>query len=193
MKIMNKLVFCLGFNIALGSVFVSTAFSWSSGPPAYRTGAPGDIGTCNAEGCHDSFDLNAGSAVFSITGPDTYVPGKTIRIRVSFKESSGDLHGFEMTALDADDNRIGRFRSIGKTTQVIPPNDFRGLERKDKGKYIEHTIRGNKKKRWIVKWKAPSNADGTITFYAAGNEADGNGSQSGDFIYTAVKEINAED
>jgi hypothetical protein len=193
MKIMIKCILCLGFSVAFSSAFENIAFAWSNGPLAYRTGAPGDNGTCSADDCHNSFDLNSGSAVFSITGPDTYTPGKTIKVKISFQESSGKLHGFEMTALDGDGKRVGKFKSIGKTTQVIPPNDFRGLEEEDKGKYIEHTVKGNKKKRWVVRWKAPANATGTITFYAAGNEADGNGSRTGDHIYTATRDVNGED
>lgn len=161
-------------------------------PPAYRTGAPNDLGTCNDIGCHNSFVLNSGSAVFSIAGPDTYVPGKFIKIEISFTESSGVLHGFEMTALDANNNRVGKFKKIGKTTRVISPNDeSRGLRKEDKGKYIEHTAAGSKKKNWRVKWKAPANATGPITFYDAGNEANGDGNPTGDFIYTTTKKIDA--
>src|SRR3990172_10465407 len=94
-----------------------------------------------------------------------------------------------MTAIDADDNQIGKFKAIGKTTQVIKPNDFRGLKKEDKGTYIEHTRRGNKKKRWKVKWIAPANATGTVTFYSAGNDANGDFTNSGDYIYTTTREI----
>src|SRR3990172_2492928 len=94
-----------------------------------------------------------------------------------------------MTAIDEQGNRIGKFKKIGKTTQVIPPNDYRGLNKEDKEKYISNTAKGNKKKRWNVKWIPPASASGTITFYAAGNEANGNGSNSGDYIYTTTREI----
>jgi len=97
-----------------------------------------------------------------------------------------------MTALDADGNNIGKFKAIGKTTQVIPPKDYRGLKKKDKGTYLEHTSKGNKKKSWKVKWTPPASATGTITFYAAGNGADGDGTKSGDYIYTTTLEIAAE-
>ncbi len=190
MKIINKsaLSFVLMI-VALSSLFTKTLFAWSTGPEAYRTGAPNDKGTCNDSGCHNSFSPNSGSAKFSITGPVSYTPGKTIKLKVLFGSSGGKLHGFELTAKDADDNRIGKFKAVGKTTQVIPPNDFRGLKKKDKGAYIEHTLRGNKKKRWKMKWIAPANATGTVTFYAAGNEANGDGTNSGDYIYTTTLEI----
>ncbi len=190
MKTIMKSVLCLVLiAAAFGSLPAKTLFAWSSGPPAYRTGAPGDEGDCNS--CHNSYTLDSGSAGFSITGPASYSPGETIRLEVSFDSSSGKLHGFEMTALDADENRIGKFKAIGKTTQVIPPKDYRGLEKKDKGKYIEHTARGSKKKSWKIKWTPPASAAGIITFYAAGNDANGDGKNSGDYIYTTTLEIPA--
>ncbi len=190
MKIINKSAF--GFVlmiVALSSLFTKTLFAWSTGPEAYRAGAPDDKGTCKADGCHNSFSLDSGNAKFSITGPASFTPGETIKLKVSFNSSSGKLHGFEMTAIDADDNQIGKFKTIGKTTQVIPANDYRGLKKEDKGTYIEHTRSGNKKKRWKVKWIAPANATGTVTFYAAGNDANGDGTNSGDYIYTTTLEI----
>ena len=191
MKIFNKFVFCFIVNVAiLFIVLTKTLFAWSSGPPAYRTGAPGDDGTCNS--CHNSFDLDSGSAQFSITGPSVYTLGKTIKLKVVFKNSGGKLHGFEMTALDVDGNNIGKFKAVGKTTQVIPPKDYRGLKKADKGTYVEHTSKGNKKKSWKVKWTPPASATGTVTFYAAGNEANGDGAYSGDYIYTNTLEIAAE-
>ena len=190
MKIINKSTLGLILIIvALSSLFTKTLFAWSTGPEAYRAGAPGDKGTCNDSGCHNSYSLDSGSAEFSITGPVSYTPGETIKLKVSFGNSSGKLHGFEMTAIDADDNQIGKFKTIGKTTQVIPPNDYRGLKKEDKGTYIEHTRSGNKKKSWKVKWIAPANAAGTVTFYATGNEANGDGAYSGDYIYTTTREI----
>ena len=181
----------LSGTVIIGGLLVSSAFAWSSGPPAYRTGAPNDDGTCRDSGCHSSFILNSGDAKFSITGPSFYVPGETIKLKISFKDDSGSLHGFEMTALDSNNNRVGKFKSIGNTTQVVPPNDFRGLDEEDENKYIEHTVAGNQRKKWKVKWKASSDASGVVTFYAAGNDANGNGSQSGDHIYTTTLEINA--
>ena len=192
MKTIMKSVLCpVLIAAAFGSLPTKTLFAWSSGPPAYRTGAPGDEGTCNGDGCHNSFSLDSGSAKFSISGPSAYTTGETVRIEVSFSDSSGKLHGFQMTALDADGNNIGKFKAIGKTTQVIPPKDYRGLKKEDKGTYIEHTLSGNKKKSWKVKWTPPASASGTITFYAAGNDANGDGKNSDDYIYTTTREITA--
>ncbi|MBM2835365.1 MAG: hypothetical protein HW406_2526 [Candidatus Brocadiaceae bacterium] len=129
MKYFNKAVFYFIVNVAiLLIVLTKTLFAWSSGPPAYRTGAPGDEGTCNADGCHNSFPLGSGSAKFSISGPSAYTPGKAVKIEVSFSDSGGKLHGFEMTTVDVDGNRVGKFKNIGSTTRVISPNE--GLKKR---------------------------------------------------------------
>lgn len=191
MSFLKNTVLYLGLSVALYSFPANMLFASTIGPIAYCTGAPNDNGTCNAEGCHNSFNLNSGNAIFSIMAPDTYIPGKTIKIEVSFLGSGGERHGFEMTALDANGNRIGTFKKIGNTTQVISPNDYRGLEQADKGKYIEHTFKGTKKKSWKIKWKSPGGAADPITFYAAGCEADGDGNSTNDHIYTATAETSS--
>jgi Reeler domain-containing protein len=196
-SIFNKFAVCFVFSFI---IYTNTAHAWSTGPKAYRTGAPVDNEkTCKARSCHNSFPLNSGNAKFSITtNLPVYTPGKTIKVRVSFQNWTGKLHGFEMTAVDANGSRVGTFKKVSRkdnTTQVIPPNavdpNKRGLKTEDEGKYIEHTLAGNKKTSWTVKWQAPSTATGLITFYAAGNDANGNGVSSGDHIYTTQLQINA--
>ncbi|MCF6156486.1 MAG: hypothetical protein E3K36_14880 [Candidatus Brocadia sp.] len=191
MKYLQKTVLCIGLSVALYSFLSNTLFASAGGPVAYSTGAPNDHGTCNTDGCHNSFSLDSGNAIFSITAPTAYTPGKTVKLKVSFRSSSGKKHGFELTALDANGNRVGTFKKIGNTTQVILPNDSRGLEQADKGKYIEQTFNGIKKKSWKIKWKAPSDAANPITFYAAGCEANGDGAATDDYIYTTTAETSS--
>lgn len=176
-------VFCTG------SLCMNNLYAESGGSKAYMTGAPGDD-TCNS--CHNSFALNSGGAKFSIKAPATCIPGKSIKITVSFTQSVGNRNGFEMTAMDANGNRVGKLKKIGTTTQVIPPNDYRGLLSQDKDKYIEHTFAGTTKKSWTVKWKVPAGAKNPITFYAAGTDADGNGNLDNDHVYTATASTNAQ-
>src|SRR3972149_5574046 len=146
MKIINKST--LGFVltiVALSSLFTKTLFAWSTGPEAYRADAPGDKGTCNDSGCHNSYSLNSGSATFSITGPASYTPGETIKLKVSFGSSSGKLHGFEMTAIDADDNQIGKFKAIGETTQTAMARTPVITFTQPHGKYQTHPLHPDNK------------------------------------------------
>ncbi len=162
-----------------GSLCMNNLYAESAGPQAYMTGAPGDNGACDV--CHNSFALNSGSAKFSISGSKR---GTTARITVSFTNAIGASYGFEMTALDANGIRVGTFKSISSTTQVIIPNDNRGLLGVDAGKYIEQTTAGTTKKSWSFNWEIPANATKPITFYAAGIVADGNGAFTNDYVYT---------
>ena len=53
-------------------------------PPNGRTGAPGES-NCTV-GCHNSFALNSGPGVFSISGPQKFQPGQTYELTVSINQ-----------------------------------------------------------------------------------------------------------
>jgi hypothetical protein len=171
------------FIIILLILYGNTASGFLSGPIAGRTGAPNDICdslTCNADACHTSYGLNTGKATFSITAPATYGKGKTTDIVVKFVNSNTPLHGFEITAMDTTNTKVGTFTSTDDTTQT---ESYRN-------QYAAHTTIGTAESSWTIQWSAPSeNVSGPITFYAAGNEANGNSLSSGDYIYTDTATI----
>jgi len=171
------------FIIILLILYGNTASGFLSGPIAGRTGAPNDICndlTCNMTPCHDSYGLNTGKATFSITAPSTYEKGKTTNIVVKFVNSNTSLHGFEITAMDTTNTKVGTFTSINDTTQTESYLN----------QYAAHTTIGTAESSWTIQWSAPSeNVSGPITFYAAGNEANGNSLSSGDYIYTDTATI----
>jgi len=164
-------------------LYGNNASAFLSGPIAGRTGAPNDICndlTCNMTPCHDSYGLNTGKAAFSIIAPSTYKKGKTTNIVVEFTNASTSLHGFEITAMDTTNTKIGTFTSTDDTTQTESYLN----------QYAAHTTIGTAESSWTVQWSAPSeNVSGPITFYAAGNEANGNSLSSGDYIYTDTATI----
>ena len=158
----------------------NTASGFLSGPIAGRTGAPNDICdslTCNVTPCHDSYGLNTGKATFSITVPSAYENGKATNIVVKFANSNTSLHGFEITAMDTTTTKVGTFTSTDDTTQT---ESYRN-------QYAAHTTIGTAESRWTVQWSAPSEkVSDPITFYAAGNEANGDGTSKGDYIYSST-------
>ena len=164
-------------------LYTHTASGFLSGPIAGRTGAPNDICdslTCSVTPCHDSYALNTGKAAFSIIAPSTYEKGKTTNIVVKFTNSNTSLHGFEITAMDTTNTKVGTFTSTDDTTQT---ESYRN-------QYAAHTTIGTAESSWTVQWSAPSeNVSDQITFYAAGNEANGNSLSSGDYIYTDTATI----
>ncbi|HHT9107318.1 MAG TPA: Reeler domain-containing protein, partial [Candidatus Wunengus sp. YC64] len=180
---MVKKYFCFVFAVVLiGSKLV---FGFSGGPPAERTGNPGEIcgdDTC-ASTCHTSFAVNAGSAKFSISLPSSeYKPGQTLDITIVFTNTSTAIHGFEITAVDASNNKVGTFAGKDDTAQTESYDNL----------YAAHTKIGTGENSWTVPWTAPTaSVSGPITFYAAGNEANGNSASSGDYIYTDTATISS--
>ena len=170
-------VFVLLFVASSGSVF---AFSF--GPPDEKTGAPTE-GTC--ADCHIGNDLNAVDGSLMLTIPETYMPNEVYTIVINFSRAGQSRWGFEMTALDANGTRAGSFEADdAANTQLSEANSKQ---------YIKHTSAGtaqgtNDGHSWEFQWTAPDADLGPITFYAAGNAANGDFGTAGDYIYTTQAE-----
>ncbi len=159
---------------------------FSIGPPEGRTGAPGEL-TCTT-GCHA---LNQGTGLFTIIAPPVYEVGKTYQIRVQHTttERSRRRWGFQLTALTGASQRAGNLRSLDNLTTVLN-NTGPGSNRQ----YIEHTAAGTfagqlRLASWVFEWTAPETDVGPIIFYAAGNQANNDGTSFGDQIYTTLKAV----
>jgi Reeler domain len=184
----NKIkVTCLAFFLAalvvelLSNNTVRTVGAFAEGPNPGHSGAPGEL-TCAVSGCHGG-EPNTGPGQFQITAPSSYEPGKTYQITVthSTSDTSRRRWGFQLTALDGSSNKAGDFQSTS-ITQVLQGGP--GGNRQ----YIEHNFLGTFQGQpsgamWTVDWVAPSSDVGRVTFYAAGNQANNNGNETGDQIY----------
>ncbi len=180
--------FIVGMNI---SERKATAFS--GGPDPSYTGAPafGAIPAeqnCTVSGCHTGSAVNSGVGVFKIlNAPTSYVPNQEYTITVSLNQASRARYGFQLTVLDSTGKYAGTLSPAtagDARLQVVDAFPGSTADRK----YIEHTSSGNtasstNQSDWLIKWKAPATRSGKITFYAAGNAANGGGA-GGDFIYT---------
>jgi hypothetical protein len=170
--------------IALVLAVVTIAYASASGPEPRYTGAPGDIGTCYS--CHDGITSgpNSGGGSIQMGGiPDVYQPGQQYTLIVTVQQGGRQRFGFQLTALDSNNNRAGTLASVSADTQLNPLTGAGGRQ------YIQHSStgtlpNGQGSRTWQVRWTAPATDAGTIKFYVAGNAADGNGTnQGGDFIY----------
>ncbi len=180
-------LFFIGLMAALlsDSPAIETAHGFSSGPPAGRTGAPGEQ-TCATAGCHQG-SLNAGPGTFAIIAPAVYEPGEVyqITVRHTTNDSSRRRWGFQLTALTTANNKAGNLANAGGSTSVLD-DDGPGFNRQ----YIEHTLVGTfqgqtSQASWTFNWTAPDTDLGPVIFYAAGNQANNDGNNTGDQIYTA--------
>jgi len=160
------------------------AYAKITGPDAGYTNAPGDLGNCTA--CHDTFhDPNVGPGSVRMTGvPTVYEPGQQYTVAVIVQQANRQRFGFQLTALDQSGNRAGTLSPMGSDSQVNSVSGIGGRQ------YIEHTDvgtfpNGANSRTWQLRWTAPSTDIGTVRFWFAGNGANGDGTNQGDYIYTS--------
>lgn len=160
----------------------------ASGPSPSFTDAPAE-GNCTA--CHIGSPINSGEGDLQISGlPAAYVPGQEIAITVSLSQANAVVYGFQLTAIDSAGKTVGVF-----TLPASSPSRMQtvsNIVQGDQRDYVEHTVDGLigtefGSNSWTFKWTAPPDPSGTITFYAAGNAANGDGSPAGDLIYSTSK------
>jgi hypothetical protein len=180
---MNKKWLWRGLLASTTVLLVGKAYTNSSGPPAFHTGAPGDHGTCAVSGCHNSFPLNSGTGSVQITGlPASYNPGETYNLVVTVARTGQVRGGFQLTAKKADGTRSGNLPNITGTGTKYAPESPSGITQPQ---YRVHTsARSGASVNWNVQWVAPAAGAGAATFYVAGNSANGDGDSTGDRIYS---------
>ncbi|GIK15713.1 MAG: hypothetical protein BroJett003_06770 [Planctomycetota bacterium] len=159
---------------------------------ARRAGAPAAFNGSIASGgrtcteCHDPDGVGAGT-VEILGAPAQYALGErySLRVRVSDPDQFGA--GFELSVEDANGRRAGdlvltdaiRTRYAGSTTQWVTHTedgaDDSVLNWSGNGFAYEYP----------VEWVAPTSDLGTVTFFAAGNAIDDDGSTVGDNVYLA--------
>lgn len=174
-----------GVLLLLCAVSTGSAFAFSFSPPDGLTGAPTE-GDCTQ--CHVGNTLDAAGGALMLTIPETYEPSEVYTIVVNLSRTGQSRWGFEMTALDADGARAGSFAADDAgNTQLSEANSKQ---------YIKHTSIGTAQgttdeHSWEFQWTAPDADIGPITFYAAGNAANGDFSPAGggDYIYTTESEL----
>jgi hypothetical protein len=158
---------------------------------AGRTGSPGET-TCNTTGCHVGNAINAVNGSISISAPTLlnweYVPGEVYPISVTVARQGVSLYGIGFEALRTTGANGGTL-SITNGVQTTLMNAFvSGNNRTN----VVHNLNGGASANnhtFTFNWTAPLTNVGNITFYAAGNAANGNNTTSGDFIYTTSQVI----
>lgn len=162
-----------------GAFVTYAALTYSSQPPAQRTGAPGE-GTCS--GCHSGtsrpgqgITIVVDTDTLTATGAHFYTPGDTDTITL-YLNIPGARNGFELTALNQTNSAAGTFILLNTANTSLQSAGGRW--------YVGHRS-ASSTSWWQFLWVAPSVAD-TVTFYVAGNAANGNNSTSGDTIYTVA-------
>jgi len=184
------------FIVLTGGSPVREAAAYSSGPPPDAAGNPPTYFDCTF--CHSTYPLNSGSGTLSLLGlPAGYLPGGTSEITVLLAHpydpgnpSVATRWGFELTALDAAGMKAGTISLPPDQTGVTQIQTANGREfvmHKEAGTYPGTTGSA----QWRFLWTAPNESAGTVLFYVAGNAANNNGMNTGDYVYTVVRAIEA--
>jgi len=151
---------------------------WSAGPLNNRAGNPPDNVNCTA--CHSSFQVNSGNGSLFLTELLEYAPGDTYDLEITLEDEGQVRWGFELAVLDEDNDQAGDIVITDNTnTQTSTAGGVEFLKQTSNGTY-----RNQEEATWEFRWIAPAQETGDITFYIAGNAANGNNNNQGDYIYT---------
>ncbi len=156
-------------------------YSSSTGSPGGKSGSPLDGANCTD--CHGTDPETAEGWITSDIPEEGYTAGETYTITVTGMHENVGLMGFELTA-ESTFGKVGEFAIIDEERTQFTNND----------RAVTHTSDGIEPEgdtnTWDVEWTAPSVGMATITFYAAVNAANGNGSaDAGDVIYLTSLEV----
>jgi hypothetical protein len=178
------------FAILLAAWLAATApaaLPHAVGPPLAHTGDFGES-SCAQSSCHVGNAVNASGGSLALTGlPAQYEPGKTYTLTVTINRSGQSRWGFECSA---------RQVSGGRQAGILAATDAQRTEVDTEAgiQYIHHNflgaLTGPGPKSWSFNWTAPATAVGAVRCSCAGNAANGNGTNTGDFIYTTTATTN---
>jgi uncharacterized protein (TIGR03437 family) len=179
-------VFCVLF--AYVGLTGSPVGAFSGGPPASHTDAPGEQ---NCTTCHFGNGVNTGGGTLTISGlPANYIANQEVAVTVTLSQPNRARYGFQVTVVDDQGRAAGDLvvTDTNRTQRIT--SSVGGNQRQ----YIEHTFAGitpsaTGQNSWTFTWRSPAQSTGRVTFYVAGNAANGNNQQTGDFIYTTSQSV----
>ena len=164
-------------------LFISHIFvGWRNAPPSGRTGAPGE-GTC--ANCHGGNNAQGLDGTMTITGlPDVVSPSTTYRVGVEITNPNGmsSYAGMQMVALNSNNQNAGTMANASMSARI---------KQNSNKTYLEHNpalvYDANRVAAFTMDWTSPAEPDPNVTFYAAGNIADGGGGSANDLIILETK------
>ncbi len=173
MKYIYTLISMAIVSFVIISINPQTGHSNSTGAPQGRTGAMGE-GTCGDAGCHGTAPANAPNAITTDIPTAGYTPGQTYNITVTASEMGRMRFGFQARSSAGSLNGNNDVQLVGG------------------GTYATHrtgSTSGTDSRAWTFEWTAPTAGTGTVTFNTAMLAANGNGSTSGDNVYTSSLQV----
>ena len=185
----NHYVFIVLASIAAGLMSMTSNNAEYSAGKAGSNGSPGE-GTCASGSCHNSFALNSGPGdvdvvISGLGAGNLYVPGQTYNVSVTVSQNGFGLFGFGLESLQSSGANAGTF-SPGTDSHLLNANV--GGNSRTTIAHIDNSGFSTGSRTWSFTWTAPSTPI-PVTMYAAGNAANNNGGDGGDYIYTTSLEL----
>src|SRR5438552_7319874 len=187
------------FTLILGLAWTGYLFAYAFGPDPAMNGINGNAQTCAVAGCHTSFPLNSSSGSVSVSGlpASGWVAGQTYPLTVTITRTGQRAFGFQLSAVgDGTNQQAGSF-ARGTNVQVICGNlasSPLNCSNASAIQFSEHQspASGSGSGTFTVNWTAPASAGvGTVRFNVAGNAANNDGTNQGDYIFTNVYRVAA--
>src|SRR5882724_9065197 len=168
--------------------------AFSTGPPVKRTGATVD-GGLNCTACHRTFapaNSDARGSVAILTG--SYTPGVKQVLRVIVSHPDAARWGFQLTSrLASDETRPAGTPTADDVVKVLCDDGNPAPCSATQTQFVEHSnaprTAAGAGFTFNVTWTPPATDVGDVLFYAAGNAANGDGTNNNDRIYTTVLRI----
>ena len=158
------------------AVFATILTSSSVGRTDGRSGSPGDANQDCGQ-CHGGSTASTSSTIATDIPASGYVGGSTYNVTVTVAETGASMFGFQITAEHSSNAKAGTF-ATGGNSEIYTVTAGHAVTHNTAGTF------GTDSKSWTMTWTAPSSGSGDVTFYVAGNGANGTGDTTGDVIYT---------
>jgi len=166
------------FTVIIFSAFI--LFSFSTNPPDANTGAPGE-NLCIQ--CHIQTNPSQDGTITIEGFPDVITPNETYLLTAVNRLTSGNAvrAGFQVTILGPLNTKAGELKNPSSSSAVSVQAGRQYWDHNPAVAYPDSNV-----VRWTVQWTAPELPSGSlITWYAAGNIANGNFQNTGDRIVAA--------
>ncbi|MFK7971965.1 MAG: choice-of-anchor V domain-containing protein [Bacteroidia bacterium] len=148
-----------------------------------RTLSPAHPGQC--ANCHAGGAGTGGMAISVVDGANnvvtSYAPNTNYTIIVGINNTIASIGGFQIECLDGLNAKAGTF-AAGIGSQLTTINPYEVVEHATPGTFAVMPLVGNSV-GWQFSWTSPATAGASLTFYAVGNAANGNGNTGGDHGY----------
>lgn len=165
----------------LTTAFGDLVYASSFGPDDGFNGDPTNGLDCTV--CHFDFPVNSGDGAVALTGlPAAFVPGTTYNLLATLQDVGQQRWGFEVSVLNGSNQQAGDLTVTDAVNTQLSDNPGVFAD------YMKQTFDGtywptpDGPVQWAFDWVAPNAS--SVTFYIAGNAANGSEDPSGDYIYT---------